>query len=79
MTNLYKFYIDSNCGDLKLGPFRFHWYNKTISEEEPAFCILSLNNYNLEFGQIDQDRPGIYLTRYDYLDEPEQLRAILKV
>ena len=49
-------------GELCLGPFRFAWRNQ--DQDFDGFTILSYNDYNLEFGSIDQDQQGIYLTRY---------------
>jgi len=49
-------------GELYLGPIRLAWRNQ--DEDFDGFTILSYNEYNLEFGSIDQDQQGIYLTRY---------------
>ena len=54
--------IHSDYGEIKLGPLRAHWYNAV--QGEAGFFLLGWGNYNIEFGQIDQERPGIYLTRY---------------
>lgn len=48
-------------GEVKVGPFRLHWF---FADEDPGFVIFSIGDYNLELGQVDQERPGIYLTRY---------------
>ena len=69
-----KFEIKSTYGEIKLGPLRVHWYN--ADQEDPGFFLLSWGRYNLECGQIDQDRPGIYLTRY-VNHEVETLRTLL--
>ena len=69
-----KFEVTADYGEIKLGPFRAHWYNK-LSEQEPAYFILGWGDTQLEFGEIDQERPGIYLTRYVNHDV-EQLRTI---
>ena len=61
-----QFHIDSDNGSIILGPCRVGWYN--VEDGEPGFFILGIGQYNLEFGQVDQDRPGIYLTRYDNAD-----------
>ena len=68
-----RFEITSNYGQIKLGHLRAHWYN--AEDEYPGFFLLSWKRYNLEFGQIDQKRPGIYLTRYVNHDV-EPLRTI---
>lgn len=70
-----RFDINSAYGEIKLGSLRIHWYN---SDEDAGFCIFGFGRYNIEFGQIDQERPGIYLTRYVNHDV-EQLRTILEL
>ena len=70
-----KIDIHSDYGEIRLGPLRAHWYNAALGET--GFFLLGWGNYNLEFGQIDQDRPGIYLTRY-VNHEVEQLRTIIQ-
>ena len=71
-----KLDIHSDYGEIKLGPLRAHWYNST--QGETGFFLLGWKDYNLEFGQVDQDQPGIYLTRYNNYDV-EQLRTFLKL
>ena len=75
-----SFEIHSDYGEIKLGSLRVHWYNTTRQwealPEEPGFFILGWGDYNLEFGQIDHDRPGIYLTRY-VNNDVEQLRTFV--
>ena len=67
--------IHSDYGEIKLGPLRVHWYNAT--QEDEGFFLLGWKRYNLEFGQVDQERPGIYLTRYVNHDV-ETLRTIVQ-
>ena len=69
-----KIDINSDYGEIKLGPLRVHWYN--AEGGDPGFFLLGWKRYNLEFGQIDQERPGIYLTRYANHDV-EQLRTFV--
>lgn len=71
-----KLDIHSDYGEIKLGPLRAHWYNTTPEDE--GFFLLGWGRYNLEFGQIDQERPGIYLTRYVNHDV-EQVRTFVKL
>ena len=71
-----KFEITSDYGEIKLGPLRAHWYNADSTDASDwGFFLLGWGQRNLEFGQIDQDRPGIYLTRYANGDV-EHLRTI---
>ena len=76
-TKFFNFQIDSECGEIKVGPARIHWYNQGPEEDDYAFCILAWGDYNLELGCADQDRPGIYLTRYTYEYDVERLRTFL--
>ena len=79
MNDFFKFYVDSEVGELQLGPFRVHWYNHGPEEDDVAFFLLGWDDYNIEFGQVDQDRPGIYLTRYNYNYSVEQLRTFVSL
>ena len=67
--------IHSDYGEIKLGPLRAHWYNATA--EDTGFFLLGCGHHSIEFGQIDQERPGVYLTRY-VNHEVEQLRTIIQ-
>ena len=55
--------ITADYGQITLGSLRVHWWNQEDADS-PGFFLLGWKRYNLEFGQIDQDRPGIYLTQY---------------
>ena len=48
---------------LEAGPFRFSYGLPVKSLDLPFFCAFKLFHYQLEFGEIDQGYPGIYLTR----------------
>ena len=54
--------INSTYGRIGLGPLQLSWQN--TDEEFPGWTVLSWGESNLEFGQIDQDSPGVYMTRY---------------
>lgn len=60
------FHINSEGGQIRLGQLGIGWYNQIQDEfgVEPGWFILSWKDTNLEFGQLDQDHPGIYRTRY---------------
>ena len=73
--------IHSNFGQIRLGPFSFGWQNQAPAgpgETDIGWCSVSWNDCNIEFGAIDQDRPGIYLTRYND-GEVERLRTVLEL
>ena len=71
--------ITPQWGRLNLGPFTLGWWNSQLDQEEHYFgwCTLSWNDWNLELGEIDQDRPGIYITRYEE-GEVIRVRTILE-
>ena len=60
--------IDSGGGYLSIGDFSITWGNS----EDPFFADERLEGYfainvwetSLEFGAIDHERPGLYLTKY---------------
>ena len=75
------FEITSDHGRIGLGPLNIGWWNsEQTGGEFPTFgfCTISWNDWNIELGEIDQDRPGIYLTRYDQ-GEVERVRTILEL
>ena len=49
-------------GEIKVGPVRLHWF---FADEDPGFVVFSFKDNNVELGQVDQERPGIYLTSYN--------------
>lgn len=49
-------------GSINWGPFRLAWGNALNDLDLPGFVTLCWNEYALEFGQVDQDRPGVYFT-----------------
>lgn len=60
--------INSDGGVIAIGNYNISWYNS----EDPFFGEEGLEGFfaitagatSLEFGAIDQDRPGIYVTKY---------------
>ena len=55
--------INECQGEFFLGQFRIAWQNK--DQDFDGFVIVSYGNHNIEFGAIDQERPGIYVTVYE--------------
>jgi len=61
--------IDSEGGLVQLGDYSISWGNS----EDPffenhrleGFCAFNAGQMSIEFGCVDQDRPGIYLVRYE--------------
>ena len=61
-----QFLLTSDNGCVWLGDFYLSWGNKlTFSDgqELPGFFTIGWGNTLLEFGDVDQGRPGIYVTR----------------
>ena len=61
--------IDSNGGYISISDFSICWGNSEEmwagSEERlEAFFSINWGATSLEFGAIDQERPGVYLTKY---------------
>lgn len=60
--------IDSDGGYLAAGNFSIVWGNSEdpffAGERLEGFFSIGYGTVALEFGAIDQDRPGIYLTTY---------------
>lgn len=54
--------VTSEDGVLQAGPLRISWGNPIGEYDLAGFCCISWNRWSLEFGDIDQGRPGIYIT-----------------
>lgn len=55
-------YINSDNGNFYLGDFSISWSN--ANQDLPGFFAIGCGRLSLEFGDIDQGKPGIYLTTY---------------
>ena len=55
--------ICSSHGEIVFGELRIAWQNQ--DEWFDGFTVVSWGNTALELGVIDQDRNGIYVTRYE--------------
>lgn len=74
------FFVTPDEGGIELLGFRAQWSNQetVFGADYSGWAVLGFREFNLEFGQIDQDRPGIYLTRY--LDgEVDRLKTLLEL
>lgn len=66
------FHIDSYGGQVRLLGHSISWGNFEPSQtiegftfgDLPGFTAISYGDVCLEFGQVDQERPGIYFTKY---------------
>jgi len=68
-----EFQVDSYGGQFRLGSLIINWANFEASQtiegfsfgDLPGFTAFSWGDSCLEFGQVDQARPGIYFTKYE--------------
>ena len=64
------FYIQVNSdeGFISLGAFSVTWANSVdpffAEERLEGFCSFNFDRFSLEFGAIDHERPGLYITTY---------------
>ena len=72
--------ITPQYGRFGLGPFSLGWWNAQQDQSEDYFgwCTISWNDWNIELGEIDQDHPGIYITRYEN-GEVIRVRTLLEL
>lgn len=70
---MFNFDISSNFGNITIGPLTLSWGNAI--DDLPGFACIGLGSRSLEFGDIDQGKPGIYLTGWEN-DEPYCVRTI---
>jgi hypothetical protein len=58
------FYINSDNGSFHIGPLNVSWGNALQDLDLSGFATVGLGELFLELGDIDQGKPGIYLTRF---------------
>lgn len=51
-------------GVIAIGDYSISWGNADTINDLEGFFSLNLGNLSIEFGDIDQGVPGIYITRY---------------
>jgi len=56
--------VTSTHGHIMFGDYGVTWGNYLDDIDLAGFCSISLGNFSLEFGDIDQGKPGIYVTVY---------------
>lgn len=65
---MFHFQINSDEGFIAFGPCSITWANSVdpffAEERLEGFCSFNFDRFSLEFGAIDHDRPGLYLTSY---------------
>jgi len=68
-------HVSSDHGHFFIGEYGFNWANPDHSLDLPGFFCINLGQMSIEFGEIDQGRPGIYITTYK--DEEVDTRQTL--
>ena len=62
------FQVNSDEGFIALGAFSITWANSVdpffAQERLEGFCSFNFDRFSIEFGAIDHERPGLYLTTY---------------
>ena len=59
-----NFHISKEGGDLRFLGLVIAWGRPLRDFNLPGFLVIGIGNFSLEFGDIDQGTPGIYLTRW---------------
>ena len=56
--------ITDNHGYIGTGSYKISWGNALYDIDLPGFFCITLGSFSIEFGDVDQGKPGIYLTTY---------------
>lgn len=68
-------HITSDSGHVLFGEYGISWGNALPVLGLSGYFCLNAGIFSLEFGEIDQDKPGIYLVKFKD-DEVEECRTI---
>ena len=68
-------YVSDHDGHVSLGGYGISWGNALVDLDLPGFFCINAGIFSLEFGDIDQGKPGIYLVSFKD-DEIEECRAL---
>lgn len=71
-------HINDTNGHFTFAGISITWANAELDLELPGFFTINVGKFAFEMGDIDQGKPGIYLTRYD-LGEPVHLATLWSV
>lgn len=65
---MFHIQIDSEEGFVYLGRFSIVWANSVdpffADERMEGFCSFNFDQFSIEFGAIDHEKPGLYFTTY---------------
>ena len=68
-------YITSDNGHILFGEYGISWGNRLADLDLSGYFCINAGIFSLEFGEIDQDKPGIYLVKFKD-DEIEECKTI---
>jgi hypothetical protein len=68
-------HITSDNGHILIGEYGISWGNSLADLDLPGYFCLNAGRRSIEFGSIDQDKPGIYLVTFKD-DEIEECKTI---
>ena len=68
-------YITSDNGHMLFGEYGISWGNRLAELDLSGYFCINAGIFSLEFGEIDQDKPGIYLVKFkdDEIEESKTL------
>ena len=58
------FHLNSDNGHIELAGLTITWGNYIQDLDLPGFFTIGLGQFFIEAGDVDQGRPGLYITRY---------------
>ncbi len=70
-----QFNIHPGCGNIRLGLLQFAWGSPDNDLDLPGFFTAGFGRWSLEFGDVDQGVPGIYIVEY-VLGEPVPYKTL---
>ena len=68
-------HVTSDNGHILFGEYGITWGNPLADLGLSGYCSLNAGIFSLEFGHIDQDKPGIYLVKFKD-DEVEECKTL---
>jgi hypothetical protein len=68
-------YITSDNGHILFSEYGISWGNRLADLDLSGYFCINAGIFSLEFGEIDQDKPGIYLVKFKD-DEIEECKTI---
>ena len=74
--------INSEGGLIRFGQWYITWHNQEpswVAEDSlPGFFTIGSEQYAIEFGDVDQGRPGIYFVTYGETGDSPESHPVLQ-